>query len=254
VESATRRTGPRGSGLGRPLAWSLAIHAVAFLLFVPPDATPDQAQSPQRTSARLLNARRQPATSPHASLSPVPASGREVGVSASVQAIVRGSSGRVALASSSGVKSAALETATAPGASEAAVAEPTTNTTLREGKPLPSTVSPTLAPAMNEAPGPDQVLAENQYRLAVGLEAKRFRRYPPLAREMGWEGTVEVVIALNPRLDTPSISLVTTSGHGVLDREAIALLTLVVGRVQASPLLVDRQARIRITIEYRLED
>jgi periplasmic protein TonB len=107
---------------------------------------------------------------------------------------------------------------------------------------------------MDEAPRPDQVLAENQYRLAVGLEAKRFRRYPPLAREMGWEGTVEVVIALNPRLDTPSISLVTTSGHGVLDREAIALLTLVVGRVQASPLLVDRQARVRITIEYRLED
>ncbi|HET7776889.1 MAG TPA: hypothetical protein VFK74_11010, partial [Azospira sp.] len=34
--------------------------------------------------------------------------------------------------------------------------------------------------------------ALRQYRLALALEARRFKRYPRLARERGWEGTVEV--------------------------------------------------------------
>lgn len=254
MEGAVRQTGAGGSGLGRPLAWSLAIHAAAVLLVVPSDPPPGRAESRRRISAQLLNANHQPTVRPPAILSPVAAQRFEAPTPMPANAIVMERSRVVAPASSRAVKPAAPQSAVVPAVGEASVAEPASSASLPAGRPLPSTALPALVVAESEAVRPDQILAENQYRLAIGLEARRFRRYPPLAREMGWEGTAEVWIALNPSLNAPSITLAKPSGHSVLDREAIALLSMVVGRVQVPSLLLDRKARVRVTIEYRLEE
>lgn len=254
MELAVRRTESSGAGLRRPLAWSLAIHAAIVLLVIPPDPQLERAQSPGRVSAQLLNAHRQPAVRPRAE-SPASTKPRfEAPAARPSPAILGLSAPAVAHASSQAAKPAVPESVAQAEVSDGSLAATATSASLPTARPLPSTGS--SPDGASEAPRPDQVLAENQYRLAIGLEAKRFRRYPIQAREMGWEGTAEVWVTVGPSLATPSVTLGKSSGHGVLDREAITLLNLVIERVQVPPQLVARQGRVRvrIPIEYRIEN
>ena len=52
-----------------------------------------------------------------------------------------------------------------------------------------------------------------------------------LARQRGWEGTVEVALKMSAPSLVPEVTLVSSSGHGVLDEQAVAMLTHAAQRI-----------------------
>lgn len=93
-----------------------------------------------------------------------------------------------------------------------------------------------------------------RYRLDLAREARRFMRYPPLARERGWEGVVFIAIAAVPGVIRPAVAVDRSSGYVLLDEEALAM---VARAVQSSPLpdgLAGRSFSISLPIHYRLDD
>ncbi|MDD5247894.1 MAG: TonB family protein [Rhodocyclaceae bacterium] len=63
-----------------------------------------------------------------------------------------------------------------------------------------------------------------QYRLALAVAARRFKRYPPqaLAEEIG--GTVEVLVAVSAGGQSQEIALGRSSGHAALDDAALDMM------------------------------
>ena len=103
------------------------------------------------------------------------------------------------------------------------------------------------------ADGPSQE-SLTRYRLDLAREARRFKRYPPLARERGWEGVVVITVAAVPGVLRPSVAVDRSSGVVLLDEEALAMVTRA---VQSSPLpegLAGRSFSFSLPIHYRLAD
>ena len=62
-----------------------------------------------------------------------------------------------------------------------------------------------------------------RYRLEIISAAKQFRRYPPIARENGWQGRAEVRVSFDGARE-PAVVLNRSSGYAVLDRQAVETL------------------------------
>lgn len=104
------------------------------------------------------------------------------------------------------------------------------------------------APAEN-AVSPDTLRA---YTIALGASAGRLRRYPALARERGWEGRVEVVVALLPGMAQPRVSLKQSSGHELLDEQALRMVRGAVDNVPLPEGLRGRTITVRLPVEFSL--
>ena len=92
------------------------------------------------------------------------------------------------------------------------------------------------------------------YRLSLATAAKRFKRYPALARERGWEGTVDVAINGNSLLPEPEIVLLRSSGHTLLDEQALAMMTQAVRATNLPEGMRGRNFRVQQTMEFSLKD
>lgn len=93
-----------------------------------------------------------------------------------------------------------------------------------------------------------------QYRLALARESRRFKCYPPLARERGWEGVVNVLVEVSIAGGLPEVSLAHGSGYDSLDRQA---LEMVGQAVRAAPLpesLQGKGFRLSLPVRYSLEE
>ena len=64
------------------------------------------------------------------------------------------------------------------------------------------------------------------YRMSLARAAERInaKRYPKLAKERGWEGTVEMAIRGSSLLPRPEVELVRSSGRSVLDEHALEVM------------------------------
>lgn len=109
----------------------------------------------------------------------------------------------------------------------------------------------TKAPEEPEAPSADGL---RQYRLMLAREARRFKRYPAYARERGWEGDVIILLAGASVLDTPSVSLEKSSGHAVLDEQALDIMRSAVSLATLPESLRGKKFRITVPIQFRLDD
>jgi TonB family protein len=89
-----------------------------------------------------------------------------------------------------------------------------------------------------------------RYRAALTISAERLKRYPPLARERAWEGRVE--IALDFRPGEPALSLAASSGHGILDEQALETLRQAVRQTEPPTGLKGRDCRIRQALTFSL--
>lgn len=93
-----------------------------------------------------------------------------------------------------------------------------------------------------------------QYRLSLAIAARRFKHYPALARERGWEGTVGLVLAVRSHQGTPGVSVARSSGHPALDRQALEMMTQA-ARVTALPEgLMGRDFQIELPVQFSLDD
>ena len=123
---------------------------------------------------------------------------------------------------------------------------------------LPAASAGGSAPKAAAAPAPvrEGVSADElrQYRLSLATAAKRFKRYPALARERGWEGSVDIALNGSSLLPEPEIVLLRSSGRTLLDEQALAMMTQA-ARVTTLPEgMRGRNFRIQLTMEFNLEN
>lgn len=112
-------------------------------------------------------------------------------------------------------------------------------------------VIPSASPRESEGVSPDGV---RQYRLNLAREARRFKHFPALARERGWEGVVVVVVSTVAGAPLPQVSLTQSSGFELLDQEALALVAQAVNTAVLPDSLRNRTFALTLPIHYRLDD
>lgn len=108
-------------------------------------------------------------------------------------------------------------------------------------------VTPTDAPA----PSAEEI---GQYRLNVARSARQFKVYPPLAREKGWEGVVQVAVVTPIGLGAPIVSLANSSGYEVLDRQALEMVTQAVNLTILPEHMRGRHMAISLPVEFRIAE
>lgn len=93
-----------------------------------------------------------------------------------------------------------------------------------------------------------------QYRLNVARNARQFKFYPSLARDNGWEGVVHVSVVMATGMANPAVSLDRSSGHRVLDRQALEMVEQAVSLAIMPEGMRGRNLSISLPVEYRLAD
>ena len=93
-----------------------------------------------------------------------------------------------------------------------------------------------------------------QYRTLLAMSAKRFKRYPALARERGWEGTVEIALDFRRSLPGPGISLAESSGRQVLDEQALEMIRQAARVTEVPERLQGKDFRVLLPVQFSLED
>lgn len=118
--------------------------------------------------------------------------------------------------------------------------------------PSVARVEPRPAP-----PGPSaeqlEAMTREQYRLALIDAARRHNRYPPLARENNWEGEVGVRMEVRPD-GSVALGIERSSGHPVLDRQAIEMFRRAQAQVALPASLRGKSLSFRLRAIYNLKD
>lgn len=131
----------------------------------------------------------------------------------------------------------------APSAAPAPVAAPA---------PITAAGPQPASPGQQAAPIPES-LSRDQYRVQLIDEARRHKRYPPLARENNWQGDVRVGVAIAAD-GRPSVTLKGSSGYEVLDRQALEMFRLAARAVPVPPALRGKEFALEVRAVYGLEE
>jgi len=92
----------------------------------------------------------------------------------------------------------------------------------------------------------------NQLQLRVrGLLAEQFR-YPPLARRNGWEGRVELLLALDHDGGIHALRVARSSGYAILDEDALETVKRIGSRPETRAELGGCDCELRVPVLYRL--
>lgn len=118
--------------------------------------------------------------------------------------------------------------------------------------PAPTTAAlATPSTLLSEGVSADEL---RQYRVALAIAARRFKRYPPLARERGWQGSVEVALSSSNSAPRPQLTLSRSSGHVALDEQALAMIEQAAANTLLPEDLRGRNFRLLLPIEFSLDD
>lgn len=96
--------------------------------------------------------------------------------------------------------------------------------------------------------------AVRRYVFLLIPEMRKFKRYPALARERGWEGRVEVAINLSGKGIAPAVALTRSSGFPVLDEQALSMIGQAVRLVAVPELLRGKDVVVPLPIQFGLDD
>ena len=96
--------------------------------------------------------------------------------------------------------------------------------------------------------------ALQRYRLALGLEARKARRYPDVSRARGHEGLCEVIVVLSRAGGPPVAVAGKSSGSPTLDEAALTMARVAVERTPVPPELQGRNLKIPLRIRFSLDD
>jgi len=92
------------------------------------------------------------------------------------------------------------------------------------------------------------------YRAALLAEAARYKRYPPMARDNGWEGEVIVRMAIGADGSIVSLDVTSTSGYRALDRQALDMFRRAGPRVPVPEALRGKSFTLDLRAIYNLKD
>jgi protein TonB len=145
----------------------------------------------------------------------------------------------------------APEMAAVPPAAVAA-ASPTDSAAGTDPAPPPASGSPARSAEPGQAALDLGSLA--QYRLALIGAATQHKRYPPRAIDLGWEGRVDVRLVVGPDGALAGLLVRRSSGHDLLDRQALELLRTASALTPVPPALRDREFAVDVPVLYELKD
>lgn len=93
--------------------------------------------------------------------------------------------------------------------------------------PVPLRLARAASAAVDLAPqrsGPSDFHLLALYTQQLGARVNEARRYPPLARMRGWQGTAVLDIGVGAGGEVISLSVASTSGFDLLDQQAMAMV------------------------------
>lgn len=141
-------------------------------------------------------------------------------------------------------------------------------------EPAPSVAPPSVeaVPAAPAQPSPPAPLARidpqpgppaqsvpdtgtlDTYRLELMRMATKYKRYPRAAMDNNWEGRVVVRMVIGANGMIASISVATSTGHELLDKQALDMIQKAKGGVLIPPALRGREFTLEIPVIYSLKD
>lgn len=146
---------------------------------------------------------------------------------------------------------AAPVTSAPTAAKEAGVSAPAVPALETRNLPVSAPVSTQTSTTAGAGISADEM---TELRFALSRAAKRFKTYPPLARERGWEGTVELALIYAIHSPPPGVTLVHSSGRAILDEQAMDMAAQA-ARVTVLPAeLKGRAFQVPLSIKFSLED
>ncbi len=119
-------------------------------------------------------------------------------------------------------------------------------------EPVAALGEPALVPRVtSDAVDPGSL---GQYRLALIGTARRHKLYPETARERGWEGRVAVELVVDAGGELTAATVKRSSGHTVLDREALEMLRRAAALTPVPPALKGREFRLEVPVLFELRN
>jgi len=118
--------------------------------------------------------------------------------------------------------------------------------------PQPAAPATQSTATLSTAPSAE-VQSRDQYRVQLIDEARRHKRYPPIARENNWQGNVLVGVAIAAD-GRASVTLKGSSGHQILDRQALDMFRQAARAVPLPPALRGREFTLEVRAVYGLEE
>ena len=98
----------------------------------------------------------------------------------------------------------------------------------------------------------DDAATRRQYLIALVNAAKLYMRYPPQARERGWEGRVEVRLVIDANGSIKSAIVKRSSRYQILDDQALDMVKRGQPRLQIPPSLRGREFSVDIPVTFEL--
>lgn len=92
------------------------------------------------------------------------------------------------------------------------------------------------------------------YRLALAIQARRFKRYPAQAQAQAWAGTAEVRLALAAGGHPEVATLTKSSGYEVLDRAALEMMNAAVQRTPVPAMLQTQAFSVTLPVVFNLDE
>ena len=146
----------------------------------------------------------------------------------------------------------AAPTAEPAPAAPPAPAGPSAPPTVAKVDPIPGS-APAPGPATPQAPAMDEGSLA-QYRLQLISAARKYKRYPRVAMDNNWEGDVVVRMVIGANGMISALSIKASSGHEVLDQQALDMFKKAKPLVQIPPALRGREFIIELRAIYNLKD
>ena len=116
----------------------------------------------------------------------------------------------------------------------------------------PAVVAPQLStPKVDEASQNRLLLTYGQ---SISKVIKQHQKYPPPAQRRGWEGTAEVLLQIAADGKVTGITLGKSSGHSILDDEALDMVRRASPLPQAPPDLRGRALVVTVPIVFKLQN
>jgi protein TonB len=93
-----------------------------------------------------------------------------------------------------------------------------------------------------------------QYRMALIVSARRYKRYPAIALEKGWQGRVEVRMVIGADGMIANTVIKAGSGHEILDSQALDMLKKGKSAVPIPASLRGREFNVDVPVIFNLEN
>lgn len=97
-------------------------------------------------------------------------------------------------------------------------------------------------------------LSIKQYSIEVAGFAKKFKSYPRVARDNNWEGKVVIRVSVKANGINASYRVLVSSGHEVLDKQALDMITKGRPRARIPPGLQGKDFSFDIPVYYEMKE